>query len=129
MKIGVSRRRRYKYKRRYKWSRIWTITAVAVVHVVLVLIAILAILDIWTLCDVRISGILGLIAFGSAAAFFTACQNTMNRVPYGKHWWKRGLECVYRASQLEALFRMLVGVSVGSGSYLLILLAERLKDV
>ena len=109
------------------WWRIMTIKVVALLHVALMLIAFLVILDVYSFLSVRIAGLLGVIALGSAAAFFTACQSAMSKVCY-KAFWKRGPECVYRASQLEALFRMLVGVSVGLGSYLLVLMAEQLKE-
>ena len=110
-----------------KWWRIMTITVAALLHVGLILIAFLVILDVWSFLHLRIAGLLGLVALGGAAAFFTACQSAMSRVCY-KKIWQRGPECVYRASQLEALFRMLVGFSVGLGSYLLVLITEQLKD-
>ena len=108
----------------YSPTRILTIIVLAVLHVALMLIGFLAVLDIWVLLHKHIAGLLGLMAFGSTAAFFTACRSAMDRVPYESPWWKRGLKCVYRASQLEALFRMLVGVSVGGGSYLVAVLAK-----
>ena len=107
--------------------RVITIAAAALLHIGLMLIAFGVIFDVWSFLHVRIAGLLGLVALGSAAAFFTACQSAMPRVSY-KKIWRRGPECVYRASQLEALFRMLVGVSVGLGSYLLVLMTEQLKE-
>ena len=114
-------------------SRIATILILAAVHVALVLTAFLVLFDKWQWPSAKIAGLLGLAALGSSAAFFTACQSVMNksatkgtRTAYQGRWaWRRLFWCIYEASHLEALFRMLVGVSVGGGSYLLVLLASQ----
>ena len=113
-----------RHSRDYRPARILMIIGFFVVHVALVLIAFIAILSGCKPLFQQISGLLGVIAFGSGAAFFTACLNAMERVPYERPVWKRGVKCVYAASQLEAVFRMLVGVSVGGGSYLLVFLTR-----
>ena len=48
------------------WWRIMTIKVVALLHVALILIAFLVILDVWSFLSVRIAGLLGVIALGSA---------------------------------------------------------------
>ena len=108
----------------YRPIRILMIIVFAVLHIVLVLIGVLAVLDIWVLLPKQFAGLLGLMALGGIAAFFTACRSAMDRVCYESPLWKRGLKCVYRASQLEALFHMPVGFSVGGGSYLVAMLAK-----
>ena len=118
---------------RLEWSRIATILILATVHVALVLTAFLVLFDKCQWPSARIAGLLGLAALGSSAAFFTACQSVMNKgatkgTRYQGRWaLTRLLWCIYEASHLEALFRMLVGVSVGGGSYLLVLLASQLQ--
>ena len=93
-------------------------------HLILVIAGSWAILDTTTFplegfWETSVS-LLGLLALGSAAAFFTACLNAMERVPYSKYrpWWRRILKCVDVASQVETLFRISIGISVGLGAYL-----------
>ena len=118
---------------RPEWSRIATILILAAVHVALVLIAFLVLFDKCQWLSARIAGLLGLAALGSSAGFFTACQSVMNRgdakrTGYQGRWsLTRLFWCIYEASHLEVLFRMIVGVSVGGGSYLLVLLASQLQ--
>lgn len=64
---------------------------------------------------------LGLLALGSLGALLTAFRSAMDRVPYHRERppLERTLLCIQRASRLEAVFRMLIGATVGGGAYLL----------
>ena len=63
----------------------------------------------------------GLLALGSLTALFTAVQSAMARVQYdaGRTGTKRLIRCIQSASRLEALFRVLIGATIGLGAYLL----------
>ena len=110
-------------------GRVAAIFGAGLVHLVFIILGAWAILDRPTLdkffpCESIIAGsfsLLGVVAFGSAAAFFTACLNAMQRVLYRdyKPWWRRALKCVDSASQVETLFRIFIGISVSGGAYLL----------
>ena len=113
---------------RYSASRILKIIFFALLHVSVLVIALLGLLQILTFWPEQTFGLIGLAALGSVAAFFTACRSAMQRVPYVSPWWKRAGRCVYRASQVEALFLMLAGVSVGLGTYLVAYLVSLLSS-
>ena len=104
-----------------RMNRVVMIGGVAIFHLCLVVSATFALFDGPMLISDRLAFALGLLALGSAAAFFTACINAMDRVPHHMYrpWTRRTVMCVYAASQVEALFRMLVGVSVAGGAYFL----------
>ena len=63
----------------------------------------------------------GLLALGSLTALLTAFRSAMDRVPYYRERppLMRVLLCIQRASRLEAVFRVLIGATVGFGAYLL----------
>ena len=117
----------------YSGKRVTMIIVFFLVHIVLLVGALLGLMGILTFPSEpfpseQLSGLIGLGALGSVAAFFTACRSAMERVRYVRPWWRRAWRCVYRASQVEALFLMLAGVSVGVGSYLVAYLATLLSS-
>ena len=65
--------------------------------------------------------LVGLLALGSTGAFLTAWISAMQRVKYDpkRSSGKRFLLCVSRTSRLETLLRILIGIAVGFGAYLL----------
>ena len=116
---SVANNQRQRQKRKWIW-----IIASAIVHVFLIAAAFPLMCWYPNSLFAQIIGPLGLIASASAAAFFTACVNAMQRVCWQPNILERTKKCVLQASQLETLFRMLIGVSVGGGSFLFVLLTR-----
>ena len=112
----------------YSGARILAIVVFFMLHISVLVGALLGLMGVLTFLPEQMFGLLGLGALGSVAAFSTACRGAMKRVPYVRPWWKRAWRCVYRASQVEALFLMLAGVSVGAGSYLVAYLVSLLSS-
>ena len=84
------------------------------------------VLGIWATLDWPCEGIskelfrlFGFLSLGSLGALFTAFRSAMDRVPYHSERPPhiRAFLCIQRASRLEAVFRVLIGATVGGGAH------------
>lgn len=103
-------------------------TAIAITNFLLILNGALAIRNNQCFVSHELALALGVIGLAAGAGYFTACISVSKEIPNGRGVISRLIKIMWKASHVEALLHMLVGISVGGASVFLFYLQKAISS-
>ena len=103
-------------------------TAIAFTNLLLIVNGVLAISHNQCFVSRELALALGVIGLAAGAGYFTACISVRNEIPYKGGVISRLIKIMWKASHVEALLHMLVGIHVGAASVFLFYLQKAISS-